>query len=71
MFSHRFGPDWAVAQEEGFITAIARRVDLLEERNQPRDIVRFVASNQQEDLTVETPRLSQRRVENLIIKRNA
>jgi hypothetical protein len=68
-FKHRFNSDWTEQHEKMLINEIvdsryAARLD-----DGPNDVVTFVHANQQEDITLDSPRLSVGAVKNILKKR--
>ncbi|HTR67517.1 MAG TPA: hypothetical protein VMH85_17185 [Terriglobales bacterium] len=70
MFRDRFDSEWTEAHEESLLSDIVEK-RLLADRPkiEPIEIARFVFSNQQENLTLETPRLSLMVVERIVRER--
>lgn len=70
MFHDRFSSGWTEAEEASLLDEIvANRLLANEPKPEPNEVARFVFSNQQEDLTVETPRLSLGQIQRIVKER--
>jgi len=71
MFAGRFNSEWTEASEKFLVSQIAENRLLGNTANPAADIAPFVCSNQQESISVESPRLSLNAIQRIVRKQKS
>jgi hypothetical protein len=71
MFIGRFDSEWTEANEHSLVNQIAENRLARKALDPPADLALFIFSNQQEDVSLESPRLSLTAIQQLVRKRKS